>query len=321
MVDMIDTIYAIDTRCRMKRKGIMSAMALFMMMGAFLIAHVLMVSNIRNRSLISGSLIADRIYYIYESIESSAARIIEIELGNSSKPLTMNVTVDEQPDYSYVTFTERLPQNVSGFNDDLARYERFAESYLNWTDIDVSTGISGLGGDMESVIEPYGITYTHVGPWGNGDKRQYEVIPGSGLGNLNGYTITVQLENGWRVVPSSATWGPLKAGDLLVNITTISSGGSPVHSTQQYVSRTDKSTFKVDTNKTAGGYVEGWVRAIVSDEYDGGVLFEMHLTEAVVSTKLDLDDVPGETTVELPDGKINVVETQYNIEKNGTVGI
>lgn len=322
MVDMIHDIKkVVAPEKRERMKGIMSAAMLFMTISTVLIAQVFLVSNERSRKLTSENLIADRIYYIYKSIEDSTTEIIEKELGNATEVITMNVTIDEQPDYSYVNFTEKFPQNVSEFNEDLDRYERFVEEYLNETNILVDTSISGLGGKMENIIEPYGISYTHVGPWGNGDKRQYEIIPGDGLDEINGYTLTIQLINGWEIMPERGEWAPLKSGDLKFNITIISYDGSPVYTTEEYVSRTLKSTFKIDSNTTQGGYQEGWIRAIISDVNDGGMLFEMHLTEAVVSTGLNLTEIPGETRVELPDGKINVIENLYNIQKNGTVGI
>jgi len=305
-------------------KGVMSAIAFFVTISALLIAHIFLISNVRTRSLTSENLIADRIYYIYGFIEHSVVEIIEEELGSIIESITMNVTVDEQQDFSYVTFTEKLPQNVSDFNEDLSKYEDFVENYLNETNIEIKTTISGLGGNMKNVIEPYGITYTHDIPWGNGDKRQYEVTPGeneSSLDYVNAYTISVQLINGWEVMPERAQWGPKKDGDLKFNITIISYDGQPVYSTEEYLDRTDKSEFKIDTNTTLGGYFEGWVRAVISDTYNSGLLFEMHLCEGIVSTELNLTDVPEETRIDLPGGKINVVETLYNIEKNGTVGL
>jgi hypothetical protein len=202
----------------------------------------------------------------------------------------------------------------------MAKYDDFAETYLNSTNVAINTSIDEVGRKMALEIEPYGILYTHTDPWGNGDKRQLEVIPGDGLDNLTGYYFTMQLLNNWSVMPERALWGPLKSGDLIVNITTISHNGTPIHTTEESVSRIEKSTFKVDANITnSSGYYEGWIRAIMSDEHDGGLLFEMHLVEGVLTTGLNMTEMPGATKVELPDGKINVMENLYNIQKNGTV--
>ena len=304
------------------KKGIMSAGIFFLTITVFLVVHVFLTNSIRLRGLTSEELIADRVFYLYNSIEQSTREIIEKQLGNITENVTLNVTVDEEANQSTVTFTEKFPQNASKFKTDLGKYERFVETYLNETNILVDTSISGLGGEMEMEIEPYDIFYTHTEPWANGDKRQYEVKPGSdpnSLQNVASYTIIIQLINSWEVMPERAQWGPLKSGDLGFNMTVISYDGDPLYSTQEYVDRETKSEFKIDTNTTEGGYTEGWVWADISDMYDSGLLFEMHLAEAVVTTKITLNEIPGETKVDLPDGKINVVETLYNIEKNGTV--
>ena len=304
------------------KKGIMSAAAFFITISAFAIAHIFLVNNIRTRSVMSETLLSNRIYYIYDSIRSSAGRMIEVELGNITYLTTMNVSVEEGENSSYVEFTEKFPQDAGDFKADMSKYDDFAESYLNETNIDVDTDIDQIAERMEWEIEPYGIKYTHTDNWASGDKREFEIIPGEGADEITGYWLTIQLLNNWSVMPETEDWGPLKAGDLTINMTTISDGGTPMHSTEELVSRTDKSTFKIDCNLTdASGTYVGWVRSIISDEHESGLLFEMHLVNAMITTGLNLTDIPGSTKVHLPDGKINVMETLYNIEKNGTVDI
>jgi hypothetical protein len=305
-----------------KKKGIMSAAAFFITISAFAIAHIFLVNNIRTRSVTSETLLSNRIFYIYDSIRSSAGRMIEVELGNITYLTTMNVSVEDGDNSSYVEFTEKFPQDATDFKADMSKYDDFAESYLNETNINVDTDIDQIAEKMEWEIEPYGIKYTHTDNWASGDKRQFEVIPEEGADDITGYWLTIQLLNNWSVMPETEAWGPLKAGDLIVNMTTISDGGSPMHSTEESVSRTEKSTFKIDCNLTnSSGTFIGWVRAIISDEYESGLLFQMHLVDALITTGLKLTDIPGSTRVHLPDGKINVMETLYNIEKNGTVDI
>lgn len=310
-----------DTKLEISEsKGIMSAAAFFITISIFLIAQIYLLNNIRTRTLTSDTLISNRVYYLYDSIRKSAADIIEVELGNITQAMTLNVTIDEQENFTYVNFTEKFPQDTSAFKKDMSKYDAFAENYLNESNLKINTSIDGLGGKMESVIYPYGIIYTHTDQWGNGDKREYEIIPGDGLDELNGYKLTVHLLDGWKVMPERAIWGPLKLGDLNFNMTVISTGGNPTYSTEQLVSRIQKSTFKIDANITnSSGYYEGWVRAIISDVNPGGLLFQMHMVHAIVSTGLNLTEVPGQTEVSFPEGKINVTETLYNIQKNGTV--
>jgi hypothetical protein len=306
----------------MRRKGLMSSVALFITISAFMIAHMFLVNNIRTRGLVSETLLSNRIFYIYDSIKSSATRLIEVELGDIGYLTTMNVSVEENGNSSYVEFTEKFPQDATDFKVDMSKYDAFAESYLNETNININTDIDQIGVKMEWDIEPYGIKYTHTDNWANGDKRQFEIIPGEGADDITGYWLTIQLLNNWSVMPETENWGPLKPGDLIVNMATISDGGSPMHSTEESVSRTEKSTFKIDANVTnASGTYVGWMRAIISDEHESGLLFEMHMVDALITTGLNMTDIPGSTIVRLPDGKINVMEALYNIEKNGTVDI
>jgi len=268
-------------------------------------------------------ILANRIYYKFLTIRDSVIEIIEEELGDVTIMMLLDITVDEQPDFSYVTFTERLPQDVGDFNEDLVRYEKFVETYLNETNVDIDTGIGGLGGRMRVEIEPYDIVYDHLPPWGDGDKRQYSVTPldaEHSLDKLNSYNVTVQFVEGWSIQPETAEWGPRKEGDLEVTIKTISDGGTPSYETTEYISRDRKSQFKIDTIDETGMH-EGWVRVIISEDSPGLLLFEMHLSEAIVTTELKLTEIPGKTKVNFPDGQIKVIETKYIIEKNDTISL
>ena len=93
-----------------------------------------------------------------------------------------------------------------------------------------------------------------------------------------------------------------------------------VEATKLLLSRIEKSAFKIDANITnASGYYEGWVKGTISDVNPGGFLFQMHMVHGIVSTELNLTEIPGQTEVDFPDGKINVTETLYNIQKNSSV--
>ena len=305
-----------------KTKGmIMSIIAFLILASIFSIAYVFSSSNIQVREIVAQDILANRIYYKFLTISDSAIEIIVTELGDIAKIL-LNVSVDEQPDFSYVAITEKFPQNVTDFNEDLVRYEKFVEGYLNETNIEIDTGIGGLGGRMRIEIEPYGIVYDHIPPWG---QRQYSVTPANAnysLDKLNSYNFTVQLTDGWKAMPSKAVWGPKKAGDLKVSIRVVSDGGVPTYETTEYLSRTVKSAFQIGTNYTSQStYREGWVRFIISEDSPGSVMFQMHQSQAIVTTALNLTDIPGKTRVNFPDGRINVIENKYIIQKNDTVSI
>lgn len=295
---------------------IISPIVFLILISIFSIVYVSSMKTIELRDVVSQDILANRIYYKFLMISDSTVEIIEKELGDISKNVIFNSTVDEQPDFSYVTFTERLPQDVGDFNQDLVNYEKFVETYLNETNVVVDTGIGGLGGRMRAEIEPYGIVYDHIPPWG---QRQYDVTPNDSddsLGKLNSYNITVKLVNGWIVSPPGS-WSPKKKGDLQVTIKVISDGGTPIYETTDSMSRNTKSTFQIATS----GPQTGWIKVTISGDNPGGLLFEMHLAEAIVSTQLNLTEIPGETRVDLPDGKINVIESLYDIQKNDTVSL
>lgn len=312
-----------DLEIRIGRKGLMSAAVFYTAIGVFLLAHILLLANIRNRAVASESLISDRIYYVYEAVEYGAAEIIEEELGNETLNITMNVSVQENEDDSIVVFTEKLPQDVFEFKVDLNKYERFVETYVIEPEVAIDTSIGNLGGSMESIIEPYEIIYTHEHPWGDGTKRQFEIKPSEdnpdALDDVQEYRIFVQLIGNWEV-KGTGVWAPEKSGDLIVNITVLSTDGDPMYTTEDGYSRTTKSVFQLATEQADGGDT-GWISVEVSDAYDSGLEFEMHKCEGYVSTAINLTDIPGQTSVDYTEGKINVRENIYLIEKNGTVGL
>lgn len=306
--------------CKSDRKtskgAIMSSIAFLVLISLLSLVYMYSSSSTKLRSLVAQDLISNRIYYNFQTINYATRRIIEEELGGVANPLNkLNVTIDEQPDYSYVTFTERLPQAVANLNEDLLRYEEFVETYLPEGNIEIDTSIAGLGGSMTLVIEPYNIVYTH----NQFGQRQYYVIPENtedSLGKLNSYNLTIQLIEGWNITyEGNWGWGPLKSGDLRVTILTMDEAGSS-YETTEYISRSMGSQFKINAIK--GGF-EGYVRARFNFDGPGVLTVEAHLTESIVSTELNLTDVPGRTWVDLVDGKINVIETLYYIEKNDTV--
>jgi len=289
---------------------VMSIIALLVSISIISLSYIVATQKLDIIEVVSRDILAKRIYYKFQTVSDSVVKIIGVE-GNLI--VTMNVTIDEQTDYSYVNFTEKLPQDVDNFNEDLARYERFAETYLPEKNIEVEVNVAGIGGKMTLVVEPYNITYDHE----EFGKRQVTVIPednDSSLGNLNSYTINVQLLNGWGAMSETAEWAPKKNGDLKVSITIDG------YETTEFLDRYRKSAFMINTNATIGEtYYEGWIRARISEDISGSLVFEMHLCEAMVTTGLNLTEMEGKTRVNMPDGKINITETLYEIEKSSTV--
>ena len=83
-------------------------------------------------------------------------------------------------------------------------------------------------------------------------------------------------------------------------------------------------TYEVNGAPYEGYYARATANApviLLIHDWDGLTDYEVKRAEMLVKTRLDLDDVPGMTSVHLLDGKINVKENLYNIEKNGTVGL
>ena len=180
---------------------VISLIAMLVSISIFSLFYLVASQALDTSEIVSRDIIAKRIYYKFQTISDSANEIIEKELADLYK-LTMDVTVDEQPDYSYVTFTEKLPQeleDVDDFKEDLRRYERFAEAYLPEKNIAVETKVADIGEYMCFLIEPYNITYNHTEGFG---QRQVLIKPENEdlLDNLNGYTINIKLEEPWNVL-------------------------------------------------------------------------------------------------------------------------
>ncbi len=290
----------------------MSYIAFLLLMSIFTLSFVFSIKNTEMEDMTSQDILSDRIYYKFKTIQDSVTDILEKEFNSTS--LTLNISVDEQPNFSYVEFQEKLPQNVSNFIEDLARYENFTEEYLPEKNIDVDTYIANIGNTMTLIIEPYNISYTHEDGFG---KRQYAVVPANNensSGKINAYNITVQLLNGWQI--ASGEWGPLKNDGLKTTITFIDNSSS--FTTTEYLARDKKSNFKMDVTKDT---LEGWIRIRIADSEPASLRLEMHLCEAIVTTELNLTDIPGKTKVDLLEGQINVIENLYNIQKNNTINV
>jgi len=290
----------------------MSYIAFLLLMSIFTLSFVFSIKNTEMEDMTSQDILSDRIYYKFKTIQDSVTDILEKEFNSTS--LTLNISVDEQPNFSYVEFQEKLPQNVSNFIEDLARYANFTEEYLPEKNIDVDTYIANIGNTMTLIIEPYNISYTHEDGFG---KRQYAVVPANNensSGKINAYNITVQLLNGWQI--ASGEWGPLKNDGLKTTITFIDNSSS--FTTTEYLARDKKSNFKMDVTKDT---LEGWIRIRIADSEPASLRLEMHLCEAIVTTELNLTDIPGKTKVDLLEGQINVIENLYNIQKNNTINV
>lgn len=303
---------------RIKNKGaVMSSIAFLVLASLLSLAYLYSSSSISIRSLVTQNLIANKIYYNFHAILRGTIRIIEEELGGVTNPeIQLNISVDEQPDYSYVSVTEKIPQemvSLQGFRDDLGKYEQFVETYMPESNVEIDTGISALGESMTLVIEPYDILYTHE----RFGQREFFVIPENtenSLGKVNGYDFTIKFLGAWRLT-SPGAWGPFKSGDLRISVSATDEFGTYTYETTEYVSRTEASQLKIDASGPTGGYV----RVRIGYAAPGAVTLEVHEAEITITTSLNLTDIPGRTEVDLPDGKINVVETLYNIEKNDTV--
>lgn len=302
---------------------IMSPIVFLIFISIFSIAYVFSMNTIQLRENVAQDILANRIYYKFLTISDSVEKIIEMELGDINKTFIFNTSVDEQPDFSYVNITEKWPQDkqdVSNLNQDLGIYENFTKEYLNETNVVVDTDISSLGQKMRVAIEPYGIVFDQL-DWGT-NNRQFWITSNNltnGLDELNSYTLSIQLTNGETVasdVFKNYKCNPEKSGDLKVTFIVISYGGTPMSTTTKYLSREKSTCYIATSNGTISVTIDppSW-------HNPGSMMFDLTSTDAIVTVSLNLTDIPGKTELDLPDGKINVIESLYSIQKNDTVHI
>jgi len=291
----------------------MSPIVFLIFISMFSIAYIFSMNTIQLRENVAQDILANRIYYKFLTISDSVVEIIEKELGGISSVAGLNVTVDEQPDFSYVTIVERLPHGVEEFNEDLANYENFVEKYLNETNVKIDTGIGGLGGSMRIEIEPYNIVYDH--PLGFGQK-EVEITPEE-TSTLNAYDMTFKLIDA-NITSTPSFGGPgCSGGSLRWNVTVI--GDSSVYGPVIKYIKPDK-MCKLQVDATCNQPAFKVTNKQNTQVNDGDLFVEVLPGCTIISTiSLNLTDVPGKTEVNLPDGQINVIETLYNIQKNDTV--
>ena len=86
-------------------KGLFMSLITFLLLSTvFSLIFIFSTKNLQLRQIVSKDILSDRIYYKFQTISDSVLEIIENGLGIGGDTNELNVTVDEQPDFSYVTF-------------------------------------------------------------------------------------------------------------------------------------------------------------------------------------------------------------------------
>jgi len=304
-------------------KGFVSTLAILLIfLVVFFLASNFSAKTSEFLDITIKNLILDKVYNTFASIEYGVQLILAEEANIGG----VNVTIEEN-NFNIVNFSEILPRRptVSDFSKDLDRFEKFAETKLNETNLVVDLNFTDLK-CLPLVISPYNISYTHIPTDCMQAPAQTEVVidPQNSWQYLNSYT-TLFKPNGQVAAADITGWsGPgCNKGTLRLGIAVIGTDTTlgPYSTTTLY----DKMCkFNIDNMACPGGF--GFIHVIHnqnSKEEDRGVLsIEVHPNCNINSiVSLNLTDIPGKVKVSFPPQSIKVKETLYQIEKNDTVYI
>ena len=303
-------------------KGIVSSLiVLLIFLTVLSLSSAFSTKFLEYKDIINRNSILDRVYYKFISLEHSTIRILQEEASFGG----INVSITEDS-FNTVTFQENLPRrNSSNFQEDLDRFERFAEFKINETNLAVDLNFTELK-CLPIIILPYGISYTHF-PDGSTCQQvpaqtQVVIDPGASWSYVNSYDFVFR-PNGNIATAYIVPWeGPgCGKGNLQLSMTVI---GNDV-TKGPYVTTTDVAKmcrFNFDAISCPGG--SGYIHIIHnqnSREDDKSlILIEVQPNCNLDSTiSLNLDDMPGKIRVTFPPQTIKVKETLYQIEKNDTI--
>ena len=304
-------------------KGIMSSMIVLFAFLSTLMTVIVFSSSVQDgRDIVNLNAVGDRVFYKFAAIEYSITRIIENDLNN-----IFSVELKEGA-FNLVTLNIILPSSSGNFTTDLSSYEKFAESYLNQTNLAVDLDLSDVSNCLPINVLPYNISYgtldssqTNCG-FGTG-QRDLKIIPnGVSASYLNGYDMTV-VTGITKIDSSSASWTPPNActgGTLNWSVRVVGNGSSygPVWN---MVDSDGKCVFRIEENVTGNKIVQINNKPNNQDLDETMVVTVQPGFNITFAVTLNLTDIPGKLRVGLAPQSLKVRETLFKMERNDTVMI
>jgi len=305
------------------KKGLVSSLIILFSFLSILTLAIVFSNRISETSdLVSKSFIFDRVFYKFASIEEALIKLLK---GLSSSFGGINVTI-ETDGFNKVTIDEVLPRNTSAFKTEVDKFERFAETKMNETNLFVDLNVKDfICGNI--VIQPYGINYTHYPTDCENQPAQTRVVidPISSWSNVTGYELTFMPSGNISGATFEGWNGPgCSKGSLELNITVIgkdATNGPNVN----FADYAKMCRFNVDNITCLGGL--GFIHVIHnqnSRDEDKAVLDIQIQPNCNVTTRiaLNLTKTQGRPEVTFPNTQIiKVKETLYEIEKNSSIRI
>ncbi len=286
-------------------KGILSSLIVFLIFSAVLsMAYMLSTKNLESQENLARSIILDRVYYKFNSMEFAVVRVLQEVLGFKG----LNITIMEDG-FNLVTLTETLPQNVATFGNEMNKLENFGENKANETNMVVGLDFQTIKDWMPLYILPYNISYLHPNGFGQRDLR---ITPGNSWSYVNSYTMVFVVNS--TLGNDGGSWNSAackKDADLVWNITVIGTGST--YKKTNNVKRSSNCNFNIE-NPSGGRILQ------VSNEDNSVLTVTINPGFEVTSTiTINLTDTTGKIRVCLAPQSIKVKETLYQIDKNDTV--
>ena len=299
-------------------KGIMaSVIVLLAFLSALLVAIAFAEDIQQNYDVVSVNAVNDRIFYKFSAIENSIIEIIENDLENLVR---LDVREDNN---SYVTINFTLPSRSDNFVSDLLDYESFAEIELNETTLFIDLELDEVRNCFPLTVWPYNISYgteDGLGSCGFGnDETTVRAVPNDDPSEVLGYYSIVSLI-GSDLNVGSASWTPAidcTGGTLnwTISVTNSTTNYGPI---SNMIDPAGSCVFTIDDvastqilsieNKPGGSDPDATLEFTLEPGFNASYSVTMELLER-----------SGKTYIGLPPQSINLRETLFQIEKNGTV--
>jgi len=311
----------------MTTKGIISSVVvLFAFLGTLLVVTIF-VSNVQeSRDLINSNAVGDRVFYKFVAIDYSVQRIIERGLSYSNTSFRISEGVGGNAVFINIT----LPSAGGNFSRDMANFERFAETYLNQTNMVVDLNLTEMASCLPLTVWPYNITIktynqsTSACGFGSG-QRNLTIVPGTPGNYITSLDINVRT-NRTRINPASASWSPASdctGGTLNWTIrVTGNTSGSVYGPVTNMVKPDGRCVFTISENVT-GSLVLRISNRQLGTEPNSTLTVNVlpNFNNITFASTIYLADVPGKLRIGLSPQSLKVRETLFRIERNDTVVI
>ena len=304
-------------------KGIMSSIiVLFAFLSTLLVVMVFSSSVQESRDIVNLAAVGDRVFYKFAAIEYSINRIIEKDLDH-----TFNVKLKEGA-FNLVTLNITIPSSPGNFTTDLSNYERFAESYLNQTNLVVDLNLTAVSNCLPINILPYNISYgtldgslTNCG-FGTGQRDLKIILNGDSPSYLNGYDMVISTGK-TKIDTSSASWTPPNTctGGTLNWSVSVMGNGSSYGPVWNMIDSDGKCVFRINENVTGNKIVQVNNKPNNQDPNETMVVTVQPGFSIAFVVTLNLTDIPGKLRVGLAPQSLKVRETLFKMERNDTVMI